>query len=292
MSERTAMPRLRERLARQHPGVRALAVVLFGLDAVLALIHLAALALLDAPALLRIDLDHSIAEWLQYLQYALVIVLLGIVAVRRRAWTLLVWLPLFAYFLADDALLVHERVGHLLRTRGVVGPLGLFDAQAIAELAAPLVAAGVMAAALAVTWRASGPVARRISLSLLALVGALVFFGVVVDLLHSVVSSERLLDRAIGFGEDLGEMVVLSCITVFAAALAAPGSGDASMPGRSAGTSRAVGWRDEGFSRGSAAAARPRRHRSAHEARGGGAVEPAAGHAGEGADRAAQRPGA
>ncbi|WP_240482239.1 hypothetical protein [Microbacterium sediminis] len=290
MSERTAMPRLRERLARQHPRVRALAVALLAADAALALLHIGALVFLDGPAPLRLDLDHSIAEWVQYAQYALVIALLSVFVWRRRAWALLVWPPLFAFFLADDALLVHERVGYLLRTRGVVGPVGPFDAQAVGELAAPLVGAGVMTAALAVSWRASAPPSRRVSRSLLVLVAALAFFGVVVDLLHSLVSSERLLDRAIGFGEDLGGMLVLSCIAVFAAALVA----DTSAPGagRSARVLRAVGWRDEGLTRGSAAAARPRRYRSTHEARGGGAVDPAAGHAGEGADRAAQRPGA
>jgi len=181
---------------------------------------------------LRIDIDGGFAEIFNYLKLAAITVLCLAVWRRGRHAAPLLWGLVFLFALADDALSLHEDIGNML-----VAPLGLpavlglrpNDLGELIVWAAPGVLLLVPLAY--VTWR-TPPKARRFSQRLVVLLAALVFFAVVVDMVHiMVVHWSRYVNGMLSLIEDGGEMVVVSAVCAYlVAAYRAPPAGD--PPGR------------------------------------------------------------
>lgn len=196
---------------------RAVVLALFGLlaaDALFVLLHVLQISgTLSDPRLL-LSWDHGYAELFGYAQAATATTLLFLVYRRRAEAVYLAWSLVLVAVIADDALIIHERVAHALAPRlplpSRLGP----SPQNITEL----VVLGAIGAALLVliAWahRRSGAQARADSRGLLLLLAVLGFFVVVVDRMHAALAGGA--GDVAGILEDGGELIVLSLILAYA----------------------------------------------------------------------------
>ncbi len=124
----------------------------------------------------------------------------------------LAWGLLFLYLLVDDSLRVHEIMGNLLaKSLGLSVWLGE-KSQDVGELSVSLIAAIVLFSGIALAYRQSSKADRQISTHLTRLVLRLVFCGVVVDLLHSLIPNSLDIWAIL---EDGGEMIVMSLMVSY-----------------------------------------------------------------------------
>jgi len=160
---------------------------------------------------------------------------------------------LFVYTLCDDAFQLHERRGVLVATRWhFTGALGL-RARDFGELIVTgVVGAGLTALIFAVYLR-SGRRARDDSRGLAILIAGLVFFGVVVDMLHVAAdgSGRAVTGGALGIVEDGGEMFVVSLLCWYVSSR---------LPHRRIANHRAVRSHDRSLARGAPRAQNISRH--------------------------------
>lgn len=164
--------------------------------------------------MLSIERDRGHAEIFQYLKEYWIASLLVLLAVRRQKLLYLSWAPLFAYFLLDDSLKIHEKLGAFVSYRyGFDAALGV-RSQDLGELVVTGFFGVLLFSLIGAAHYLSGPVERRVSRQLLLLVAALVFFGIGVDLLKQL-SGQSPVRPLLGMLEDAGEMIVMSVIAWF-----------------------------------------------------------------------------
>jgi hypothetical protein len=197
-------------------AVRIVLALLLSVDAGLGLIHIVVMAGWDAPDIWRVDMDGSYGEAYQYAKYLWLIILLVVYARHERRWPLLAWVPLVAYFMFDDSLLIHERIGHWYATQGWAFGFGPLHAQSLGELATIAVIGVVLVAIIAIGYVRADTRTRWIFRVLIALTVVLLIFAVFLDAVHGLFEDVRLIDRSLGFFEDFGEMIVLTFMVVFA----------------------------------------------------------------------------
>lgn len=164
-------------------------------------------------SLFSLSKDNGYSEFFQYIKYLWVIVLLVGIFVATKTPGYLAWVALFAYFLADDALQIHERFGQVIAGNlDFIPPLNV-RLQDIGELVVMGVAGIILFPLLALAyWRGSGQF-RKVSLDIVVFLANLIFFGVAVDLMHEAVGAEGVLDHLVfRVIEEGGEMVVTSFI--------------------------------------------------------------------------------
>ena len=147
------------------------------------------------------------------------IVLLVVVAVRTRAWIMLLWAVFALYLLADDYFTVHERIGTwFAQTVLYVGPLSTHIGEALWLLTIGV----LLIVSVAIAFRFSTTEARRTTLTVGALFGALALFGVGVDILHSPFIDLPIVDPLFIALEDGGEIAVMSLLVTYLVSLAFP----------------------------------------------------------------------
>jgi hypothetical protein len=163
-----------------------------------------------ASDLFSISRDHGYAEIFQYVKIYWIAIMLALLWSRTRERVYGAWMLLFGYLLCDDALQLHERLGGhlawLLAYRD-----GLVWAQDQGELTASAAAGLVLFGLIAAAYLRASSEARNVSHDLGLLSGALVFFGVFVDLLHAMVQIPYV-KPALGTIEDAGELFVMSAV--------------------------------------------------------------------------------
>ncbi|HSW05972.1 hypothetical protein [Aquabacterium sp.] len=199
---------------------------MLGTDAALLLVH-AATQWTDwfGPLpMLAVDKDGSYPEFYQYLKWFWITVLLLCTAWRSRSPSYLAWAALFAYFLADDALRLHEVHGQRLAQWLQIPAPPHLRSRDVGELLISAIAGLTLLPALLVAWWRGTASFRAASLDLLLLVAALVFFGVGIDMLHVVVSGHTVLHHLFAVVEDWGEMVVASLLAGYALMLCLDGA--------------------------------------------------------------------
>lgn len=218
---------------RQHRGL----LLLLGADAFFVGLHLIHryTDLLPQTAY-SIEEDRSYAELLQYAKQASILGLLGLLAVRRRAPAYLGWIALFAYLLLDDAFMIHERLGVALAEALPLRRAAGLRGRDFGELLISGAAGAVLLLVVAIAHRRSAAAERAFARSLVALLAALVVFGVVLDMgqimLWADRSTRRWADEA-GMLEDGGEMVVMTMLVVLVARSAAAATEPERMSARS-----------------------------------------------------------
>jgi hypothetical protein len=212
----TGMPRPTSQ-AGPAAGASAFLVLLLVGDLVYVAIHLVwtETTLLNSP-LAALDVDRGYAEFFQYLKLLWAGLLLTCLGLRTRRWGYLAWALLFLYLLVDDSFSLHENVGRTIADR-----LALQDAIGLraidfGELLVSASAGSVLAVAIGWTWLRGAGGFRRSSRDLLVLLLALVFFGVIVDMVHIALDPGGWIDNALVILEDGGELVVTSFITWYA----------------------------------------------------------------------------
>jgi hypothetical protein len=206
-------------------GIAAVFLVLLLLgDLVYVAVHLVwtQTSLLDSP-LAALDVDRGYAEFFQYLKLLWTIVLLTCLCLRTREKGFLAWALLFAYLLVDDSFSLHEGIGELLAGRLAFGnALGL-RAIDFGELLVSAIAGMLLFVVIAWAYMRGSEDFRRASRHLLALLLLIVFFGVVVDMVHIALAPGGWLDTVLVILEDGGELVAMSLITWYALLLLVAG---------------------------------------------------------------------
>jgi hypothetical protein len=174
----------------------------------------------------------------QYLKWFWISILLVYVSILRRSFSYIVWVLVFAYFLCDDALRIHEDVGkHIARNLILTPPFGLrlpylgelagrldyvdpkeiivmlgLRLQDIGELAVSA-AAGLILSPLVIWAYLHGSQAfKKMSQDMLLLILALAFFGVFVDMADISIDLGEKVAFILEVIEDGGEMLVASLI--------------------------------------------------------------------------------
>lgn len=162
--------------------------------------------------LLSLETDQSYAEFYQYIKWLWVIIILVFVSSKKASKHYLAWSVVFAYFLLDDSLQVHERVGEIIAGKFKFMPgLGL-QQQDLGELAVSAMAGAILIIPLSWAYKTGTRVFRKVSQDISLLILVLIVFGVAVDTVHSAVNLGIVIGLLIGLIEDGGEMVSLSLI--------------------------------------------------------------------------------
>lgn len=212
-SELTAKIRAFVQMAVERPSVRLLVTLLL-VDGFFVLLHLLTRysTLLVDPAL-QLDWEQGYGEIFQYAKFAGIIVMLAALARQRRTAVTYHWIALFTYLLLDDALMIHETVGGMLATSlDLAAPLGV-RAQDVGELLVYAGAGLFFLLTLTLTYQRSAQPEREMSQYLVLLMAALLFVGVVLDVIQYAVSNDFLF-RLLTILEDGGEHVIVS-VTVW-----------------------------------------------------------------------------
>ena len=164
----------------------------------------------------HLDVDGSYPELYQYVKFGVIAVLTAALA-RVDRWYL-VWTAVFGFFLLDDALLIHERLGEQLAP-GLDSMLPI-DGQATAELGyfAVIGMAILVAAFLAVN--RSSDAFRRFSIDIVMLLALGAFFAVGVDVVHGMLTLNYEADTLFSTVEDGGEMVAVSLMVIYSVMVA------------------------------------------------------------------------
>ena len=165
--------------------------------------------------LYSLETDRGYAEMFQYVKTFWIALLLGALWWQTRERAFAAWMLLFGYLLCDDALQVHEKGGYAVaKLLGLAGAFGL-RAQDLGELALSAAVGGTLLGAIALLSVRGSRDVRHASLDLTGLLAILVFFGIVVDMLH-VGASGGAAQVALGTLEDGGEMLAMSAACGYA----------------------------------------------------------------------------
>lgn len=158
--------------------------------------------------------ERGYSEILQYVKEywtALILIFLGW---RSRLSIYTVWGLLFFYLLLDDSGEIHERVGFFISRAFFIPPILNLRPEDLGELIVSGVVGLCFFPAIAIAYRAGDRFSREITRSLIFLLCALAFCGVVMDMVHMAIQQPALNPFLIAL-EDGGEMVVMSCIASF-----------------------------------------------------------------------------
>lgn len=156
--------------------------------------------------------DWTLPEVYQYIKWLWIIILLIYVSKKRRLFGYTAWALVFTYFLLDDALQIHERVGaHFTRNFDFIAPFGLRVAD-IGELAISATVGMGLFLLIALAYMKGEQAFKKVSQDMLLLIFALVFFGVGADMVLLAMNMGGLKGHILGVIEDAGEMWVASLI--------------------------------------------------------------------------------
>jgi len=161
--------------------------------------------------LFNIELDRGYPEMYQYIKFFWIIILFLNLALKNRSLHYIPWVLLFTYFLLDDSIQIYEQAGYFFTELFNFTPLFGLRVQDYGELAFTATAGILLLPPLVWAYRKGTQIFRKISLDIGLLVLVLVFFGVVVDMVHIVVPLGTV-SFIVGVVEDGGEMLAVSLI--------------------------------------------------------------------------------
>ena len=157
-----------------------------------------------------IDLDRGFAEVFQYVKFYWMALLFGSMAVVRTSATYAGWALAMTYLGADDSMRFHERAGRYLAEQLALPPMLGLRAVDFGELFVTAAAGAVLLAVIAAGYLRAPAAQRALTRRMGALLVALAFFGVFVDMVHIEVMRAPPWDVVLGLIEDGGEMLVAS----------------------------------------------------------------------------------
>lgn len=159
-----------------------------------------------------LSIDKSFSEVYQYIKWFWIVILFAYIARAKSSFTYLSWAVLFAYLLMDDALRFHEHAGYFFEDNlSFTPPLGL-RLQDMGELTITAISSIFLFSVIAWSYQHGTQAFKKMSLNILLLTFALAFFGIFIDMVHSMVRSHGALEATFLVIEDGGEMLVASLI--------------------------------------------------------------------------------
>lgn len=198
------------------PGAQKLFVFLMIMNTFFILLHAYSLTLplSESTLNLRLDMDFGYAERFQYFQYLSIATLLFISFFQQKRGVYLIWVLFFLLLFADDAFTIHEIFGaQLINNFDVPRFLGL-RSQDIGELLVAAMLGLLFLLPLVHTFIWGSRKGKEISIHFIVLIGVFLFFGIGVDMLHSLLK-EMPGSGALTVIEDAGEMISCSLILVY-----------------------------------------------------------------------------
>jgi hypothetical protein len=161
-----------------------------------------------------IDIDLGYPEIYQYIKEYWIVLLLFFIAIKRSHVIYFAWLSLFIYLLIDDSLQIHETFGLFLVDYFGIQPAFGLRAQDFGELSVSIFFGTLLFLFIGVAYLLSDSKAKEISKHLFVLLVFLAFFGIIVDMLHVILSGENWEQGVWMWGviEDGGEMLIMSII--------------------------------------------------------------------------------
>jgi len=184
--------------------------LLFVADFAFIVIHIFYMNHFISNRLFSVEKDFGYAEVYQYIKELWIVVLLSITALKKKHIIYVAWALLFMYFLFDDSLRIHELLGRRLVHHFHFQPMFDLRAQDFGELCVSMVFGSLLFTFIGVSYLFSNDKVKQISKHLFAFVLALVFFGIVIDMLHVAIPTWG--KPLFGLIEDGGEMLVMSVI--------------------------------------------------------------------------------
>ena len=162
--------------------------------------------------LFNVARERGYPEIYQYIKFFWIIVLLFNLSLKNRSLHYIPWVLLFTYFLVDDSMKIHELAGDSIKAHFNFTPYFGLRMQDYGELAITATAGIFLFLPLVWAYRKGTQIFKNISLDIGLLVLVLVFFGVVIDMMHQAVHLGYSVYFIIGFVEDGGEMLAVSLI--------------------------------------------------------------------------------
>lgn len=130
-------------------------------------------------------------------------------AIKRKHLVYFAWSLLFLYFLLDDSLQIHERLGSDLANYFEFQSVYQLRALDYGELVVSMFFGVFLFSFIGFSYLYSDSTAKLVSKHLFILVMFMVFFGVLVDMVHSAIPWGKSIS---GLIEDGGEMMIMSVI--------------------------------------------------------------------------------
>lgn len=169
------------------------------------------------PPMLKITQDRALPEDFNYLKWLIICVGLVWMGLRDRWLAPALWAAVFLLILIDDSFQLHEHIGSQLSGWLELPDYALIYGNDVGEVAV-FAAMGLLALSIVgVLFGQRDRASRLLSGRYLLIVLALGFFGVGIDVMHSVVSHltyegsvASVLAQVFGVLEDGGEMLVAS----------------------------------------------------------------------------------
>ena len=157
-----------------------------------------------------LEQERGYAEVFQYIKEYWTAMLMAWLALRCRQLHYIAWALLFLYFLADDSIQVHERIGFAIARRlELRHAFGLRAADFGELLVSGTIGALWLPLGLVTFIRAPSEV-KGIGIRMVIIVSGLAAFGVVSDMLHQLTDKGGIASAVAGTIEDWGEMLVMS----------------------------------------------------------------------------------
>jgi hypothetical protein len=163
----------------------------------------------------HIAYDGGFPEKWQYIKWGLLIALLLAIFRQRRSAIYLAWAALFTYFLMDDSMMIHERLGQRISDYFGFQPALRLNPGNFGEMIVSAGAAIPLLGFLAFCYvKSSSSIDRGFSRTMAVMLAALVFFGIFVDELD-VVAPFRIVRSFLELVEDGGEMAVATVMVCY-----------------------------------------------------------------------------
>lgn len=186
----------------------ALLVLLLGADFAFLLLHIFNKLSHMPNVLFNLATDDGYSEMFQYIKEYWIAIVLFTMYWRTREGVYGAWALLFTYTLCDDALGFHEQVGRAIVGHWNYAPALGLRAQDFGELTVSVAVGSVFLVLITYFYLRCSNNAKNVSKDLVLLFGLLVFFGVFVDAVNSLVDGLTMV-------EESGEMVTISIITSY-----------------------------------------------------------------------------
>lgn len=185
-------------------------LLLISADTAFVIVHLVhGLSPFLSNSLYSLETDRGYSEIFQYVKTYWIVLMLAALWWRTREYVYVTWMLLYAYLLCDDAFQIHERGGDAIaRHWGYESALGL-RAQDFGELTAAGMFGLAFLVLIVIMSLRSTRDAKNASKDLALLFGVIVFFGVIIDMLH-IVAGSGYAKGVFGIVEDGGEMFAMS----------------------------------------------------------------------------------
>ena len=165
-----------------------------------------------------LEADRGYSEFFQYIKEYWIAILLVFLAIRARSFLYLSWSFLFFYLFLDDSLEIHENVGAYLSNQLNFIPLFNLRLEDFGEILVSASACLIFGTFIAISYRFGDRIFRQISKTLIKLLLALAFCGILIDIVH-VIFNNSFIETLLVIVEDGGELIIMSLIACFTLSL-------------------------------------------------------------------------